>query len=351
MHPLTLRQAFRHDPVYTVSAFDLKKNCAATRNNGDEAFLAACERDRRSIFVGDLPASTTQEDLDNLFSEAGEILKVNLIQRPVNVNTSSYSNTNSSTVRTMAFVEFTQSDMPEVAIAKFHGQAFKGTTMRVERKSVKDRGPTPRHSRSQLLLAHKPSEESIAHGAAPSRAPASPAVVSTPNRHQSQYGSINHNNTTAGSAAATYHQHSHNGPVDMSSPIAPAGIPHPMYNQWAYGANSPYGHAQQQQAGNNNNGYASYGGMPATPQATPQMTSPWSYYASYWPNMMTAYDPSAFYMGPYAFQSPTPMMGASASAGGLGRAVGDDALAQSTPTRGGSGGAGQGNNGEGGEEA
>lgn len=340
MLTLTLRQAFRHDSIYTVSAFDLKKNCAATRNNGDEAFLAACERDRRSIFVGDLPANTTQEDLEGLFSDAGEILKVNLIQRPIHVSTSSYSNNHSSTMRTMAFVEFTQPDMPEVAIAKFHGHVFKGATMRVERKSVKDRGPTPRHSRSQLLLTHKPSQESVGHGATTSRAPASPAIVSTPSRQQHQYGGMNHSNTAAGSTADTYRQHNNNGHVEMSSPIAPGGIPPPMYSQWAYGTTSPYGHAQQQQAGGNNNGYVPYGGMPATPQATPQMPSPWSYYTNYWPNMMTPYDPSAFYMGPYAFQSPTPMMGGGGGGG----------LVQSTPTRRGSGEADQADNSEGGEK-
>lgn len=302
-------QAFRNDSVYVVSAFDLKKNCAATRNNGDEAFLAACERDRRSIFVGDLPASITQDDLEELFSEAGDVLKINLIQRPCNVNTSTYSTTHPSNVRTMAFVEFAQPDMPETAIAKFHGKAFKGATMRVERKSVKDRGPTPRHSRSQLLLTHKPSEESVGQNVAHSRAPASPAVVSTPDRR------------TVGRPPA---------PVEMSP--APAGIP-PMYGQWGYGATSPYGQ----------NNYASYGGpsggMPMTPQATPQMASPWSYYNSYWPNMMTAYDPSAFYMGPYAFQSPTPLMGGAAGGSGItnSHAVGGESQVQFTPTRGGPG--------------
>ncbi|ROW10490.1 hypothetical protein VMCG_01664 [Cytospora schulzeri] len=263
-----LHTAFRHDPVYTVTAFDLKKNCANTRNNGDEAFLAACERDRRSIFVGDLPGNVTQEDLEDLFSEAGEVLKANLIQKE----------NNSRILRTMAFIEYSQPDMPETAVAMFHGSVFKGAIIRVERKSVKDRGPTPRHSRSQLLL-HQPEDSPVAR--APPRSPAGPQVVSTPTRP----------------TAAT---------TEMSS----APMPPPMYGAWAYGMpGSPYT-AQQTYAAAYGIPTSASGNMPMTPQATPQMPSPWSYYNAYWPGMM-GYDPSAYYMGAYAFQSPTPMMGGS----------------------------------------
>lgn len=260
-----LHTAFRHDPVYTITAFDLKKNCANTRNNGDEAFLAACERDRRSIFVGDLPGSVTQEDLEELFSQAGEVLRVNLIQKE----------NNSRMLRTMAFIEYSQPDMPEVAVAKFHGSVLKGAILRVERKSVKDRGPTPRHSRSQLFV-HQP-ESPVAR--APPRSPAGPQVVSTPPR------------PTA-------------APTDMS----PAPMP-PMYGPWAYGMpGSPYT-AQQNYAAAYGVPPSVSGNMPMTPpQATPQMPSPWSYYNSYWPGMM-GYDPSGYYMGAYALQSPTPVMG------------------------------------------
>lgn len=296
-------QAFRSDPVYSVTAFDLKKNCAATRHSGDEAFLAACERDRRSIFVGDLPSNTTQDDLDDLFSEAGEILKINLIQRPT-----------SHMVRTMAFIEYTQPDMPEGAIAKFHGKSFHGAIIRVERKSVKDRGPTPRTSRSQMMLGHRPSEENVGVASSSRGVPASPAVVSTPSRPAQSR-------------------------VDMQSPAAQAPNMASMYSNW-YGAAmgapaSPYT-AQNYSYG------APTGGQgvpmsPMTPQATPQMPSPWSYYNNFWPNMMAAYDPSAYYMGPYAFQSPTPMMsgGVDASAGRSNEAgTGGGAHVQATPTRG-----------------
>lgn len=261
--------------------------------------MAACERDRRSIFVGDLPSIVTQDELEDLFSEAGEILKINLIQRPT-----------SHMVRTMAFIEYSQPNMPETAIAKFHGKSFHGSTLRVERKSVKDRGPTPRASRSQIMLGHKASEENV--GVASARGPpASPAVVSTPNR-----------------PAQTR--------VDMQSPAAQAPNMQGMYSNW-YGAMgppaSPYA-AQNYSYGSHTGGGQ---GMPMTPQTTPQMPSPWSYYNSFWPNMMAAYDPSAYYMGSYAFQSPTPMVsdGPVDVSAGRGNEAGNGGSAhvQATPTR------------------
>lgn len=272
-----LHTAFRHDPVYIVTAFDLKKNCAATRDSGDEAFLTACERDRRSVFVGDLPPLATQGDLEDLFSNAGEVLKVNVIQKP----------NNSGMVRTMAFIEYSQPDMPEKAISKFHSSVFKGAIIRVERKSVKDRGPTPRSSRSQLLL-RQPEDSPIARGP-----PKSPGiqVVSTPTR-----------------------------PTAAPTEMSPAPVPPPMYGGWGYGIpNSPYA---QRNYGPGYGAHSGASGMPITPQATPQMPSPWSYYNSYWPGMM-GYDPSSYYMSAYAFQSPTPMTG--------GRT--EDTQCQSTPTR------------------
>lgn len=338
-------QAFRNDPVYSVTAFDLKKNCAATRSSSDEAFLANCERDRRSIFVGDLPPSTERDELEELFGTAGEILKINVIQRPANINaTSGFA----STVRTMAFIEYAQPDMPEIAIAKFQGETYKGAILRVERKSVKDRGPTPRHSRSSLLLAHKPSNESVCSPSpvAPGSAtrerfypqqertayqqqaqPASPGIMSTPNR-------------------ATPHRRafSQQPGVDMASPAGAMGPP--MYGNYmgGYGGISPYHHTTTTPGPNCTFGPGAT--APMTPHS-PGMPSPWSYYASYWPNMLGTYDPS-MYMHPYAFQSPgafqspTPMMGGSgAASGGFSRTTATAAAAAAdqdeghgaTPTR------------------
>lgn len=287
-------QAFRSDPVYIVHAFDLKKNCAAVRSTGDEAFLANCERDRRSIFIGDLPNHVTREELEEIFAETGDIINCNLIQRTTNYG-----------FRTMAFVEYTQPDEPEAAIAKFHGMTLHGATIRVERKSVKDRGTTPRASRNPMMLGHKTSGDDNIRVA---RSGSASTIMSTPSRHVTQ------------------------SRVGMQSPAA-AQVPNMQGMYGSFYGNmgppaSPYASQNFSYAGH----AGSQGMPPMTPSATPQiqMPSPWTYYNSFWPNMMSAYDPSAYYMGPYAFQSPTPMAGAGASAG----RGNEGAHVQATPTRG-----------------
>lgn len=331
-----------------MTAFDLKKNCAATRSSSDEAFLANCERDRRSIFVGDLPPSTEQDELEELFSAAGEILKINVIQRPANMNSTSGF---APAVRTMAFVEYAQPDMPEIAIAKFQGETYKGATLRVERKSVKDRGPTPRHSRSSLLLAHKPSNESVYSPgpAAPASAtrerffpqqervyqhqaqPVSPAIMSTPH-------------------CATPHRRafSQQPRVDVASPAG--AMPTPMYGNvmGGFGNMSPY-HNTTTPGGNYTFGPGGAGPMTPHSPGMPNMPSPWSYYTGYWPGLLGTYDPS-MYVNPYAFQSTgnfqssNPMMGGGgAASSGLScgavavaaaAATGDEGEGhESTPTR------------------
>lgn len=335
-----------------MTAFDLKKNCAAVKANSDEAYLANCERDRRSIFVGDLPPTTEQVDLEELFGAAGQILRINLLQRPSNAHAATGF---ASAVRTMAFIEYAQPDMPELAIAKFNGKTYKGATIRVERKSVKDRGVTPRHtqSRSSLVLAHKPSNEVVVspspvppgsatrerfHFPQQERAyqqqaqqPASPGIMSTPSH-------------------ATPHRRafSQQPAADMASPAAAAmPPPPPMYGNYmgGYTGMSPYHNTPV--PGTNYTYGPVHGAGPMTP-ASPALASPWSYYSNYWPGMM-GYDGS-MYMNPYAFQSaggplqsPTPMIGGGGVAsGGFTRGPvaadatapsSEDTVQEATPTR------------------
>ncbi|PSR77773.1 hypothetical protein BD289DRAFT_486340 [Coniella lustricola] len=277
-----LQSVFRLDPHYHVTAFDLKRTCAVNRLSNDEAFLAACERDRRSIFVGDLAHDATDELLRELFSQAGEILNVNIFQRAFPVNHS----TTSSIVRTMAFVEYTQPNMPEDAIAKFHGAHFMGNTIRVERKVVKDRGSTPRHQRSHASLGHKASQESVGRN----------YVLSTPHGGRS----------SSGLYSTPRHISVNRGPMDLS----PASMPPPPYNNWGFTHGGPPGSAG-----------GAGGGPPVTPQGPPPqmmpLVSPWSYYNSNWPGYMAPGDPS-LYMSPFFMQTHGPHMGGSTTPGGEG---------------------------------
>lgn len=264
--------------MYTVMAFDLKRTCAVNRMSTDEAYLAACERDRRSIFIGDLAAGVSQESLHELFSEAGEILKINILQRSVPVN---YSST--SVLRTMAFIEYTQPDMPELAIAKLSGQSFMGSIMRVERKTVKDRGP--RHSRSHNSLGHKASEESVG-------------------RNQMRATPLRQSHAPPDRAFSTpRHPHSSNRGNHIG--IAPSHMPPPAFN-------IGYAAVPTNHTGGNNFSYGggpagpSGGFVPMTPQGPPQMgpplPSPWTYYYNNWSGFMPNGDPTQL-VTPFSMQS------------------------------------------------
>jgi len=52
-----------------------------SRNDSDEAFLNQYEVDRRSIFIGGLPAHATENELKDLFAEAGQVLDIQLVKK------------------------------------------------------------------------------------------------------------------------------------------------------------------------------------------------------------------------------------------------------------------------------
>ena len=60
----------------------MKKKNFISRTDADEEFLRKYDVDRRSIFVGNLPADTHKEEIIDLLSPVGEILDVNVIKRP-----------------------------------------------------------------------------------------------------------------------------------------------------------------------------------------------------------------------------------------------------------------------------
>lgn len=83
----------------------------------------AYERSRAisaKLFVGNLSYETTQRDLEELFSEVGDIVEVFL---PADRNT--------GRPRGFAFVEFADEDMAAEALEKFNGYELGGRTLRI----------------------------------------------------------------------------------------------------------------------------------------------------------------------------------------------------------------------------
>lgn len=83
-------QAVRQHDGYCIDAFDVKKKNFISRTDADEEFLRKYDVDRRSIFVGNLPADTHKEEIIDLLSPVGEILDVNLVKRPTSYHGQSH---------------------------------------------------------------------------------------------------------------------------------------------------------------------------------------------------------------------------------------------------------------------
>lgn len=84
------------------------------------------------MFVGNLNYETTQNQITDLFSEAGSIVDVYL---PADRNT--------GRPRGFAFVEFSSPEEAEAAIEKFNDYELGGRKLRVNAAEPRPRGPRP----------------------------------------------------------------------------------------------------------------------------------------------------------------------------------------------------------------
>jgi hypothetical protein len=83
-------------------AFDVTKIFRdPPRTNTDEAYLSQYEIDRKSVFVGNIPHDITEDQLRQVFENSGDVVQVQVIQRVFG---------------TIAYVEFSRPDMPDIAI-------------------------------------------------------------------------------------------------------------------------------------------------------------------------------------------------------------------------------------------
>ena len=72
------------------------------------------------LYVGNLPFSMTENDLTDLFAQAGNVARVQLINDRV-----------TGRPRGFGFVEMGTADEAQAAIAKFHGQEINGRALTV----------------------------------------------------------------------------------------------------------------------------------------------------------------------------------------------------------------------------
>ncbi|KAI8374909.1 hypothetical protein BD560DRAFT_87641 [Blakeslea trispora] len=81
-----------------------------------------CRLDKSSVFVGNLPQCTQQEELHNLFDSYGKVLHVHLVQKPYNRYPEKTK---------FAFIKYQHPFEAARAIDQENGNIFKGKTLRV----------------------------------------------------------------------------------------------------------------------------------------------------------------------------------------------------------------------------
>ncbi|GKT46050.1 meiotic activator RIM4 [Colletotrichum spaethianum] len=135
-------RAFRLNKTYKVEPFDFKKAMQARARNADRAFLDYYDRDRRSIFIGDLPLNFTENDIRILMEDIGGV---------VSVQTKRLDYVREGP-KLIAFVEFTNVSYPDIAIERYIHQnlnRIEGYTIRVERRTDRRRRDGGMHARNQ----------------------------------------------------------------------------------------------------------------------------------------------------------------------------------------------------------
>ena len=82
------------------------------------------------LYIGNISFTSTQEDLTDLFSQAGEVKSVNLI-----------TDRETGRPRGFGFVEFGSREMGEEAISKFDGFEFQGRRLKVNEAKAREDKP------------------------------------------------------------------------------------------------------------------------------------------------------------------------------------------------------------------
>lgn len=85
----------------------------------------------KRLYVGGLPYSTTEEELQTEFSKAGEVKSANIIRDRMNNNRS----------KGFGFIEMATDEGAEAAIEMWHGKELEGRKLTVnEARPMKERG-------------------------------------------------------------------------------------------------------------------------------------------------------------------------------------------------------------------
>ncbi|KEY65862.1 hypothetical protein S7711_05868 [Stachybotrys chartarum IBT 7711] len=125
-------QTFASDRVYRVTSFDRKlfttggAPIVSSQIQKDKDLMDLYDKDRRSVFIGNLPAYYPEEDLIRHAARCGIVASVAIHNK---------GNPFNSSVNCFAFVEFARPDSVDAMIKYFNNQSFDGErALKVKRK-------------------------------------------------------------------------------------------------------------------------------------------------------------------------------------------------------------------------
>ncbi|KAI1067741.1 hypothetical protein LB507_010487 [Fusarium sp. FIESC RH6] len=122
-------KSFGLSNVFMIMSYDPKiGQDRSERAPGDQTFMEHYDRDRRSIFMGNLPPHADEALVHRLTSWCGEVTSIDLRKDP---------SIHGGPPNVYAFVEFDRPDTPDEAIRQFNGTHVEGSILRVERKRTK----------------------------------------------------------------------------------------------------------------------------------------------------------------------------------------------------------------------
>ncbi|KAK1983389.1 RNA recognition domain-containing protein [Colletotrichum cereale] len=155
-------RAFRLNKTYKVEPFDFKKAMQARARYADRAFLDSYDRDRRSIFIGDLPLNFGENDIRILMEDIGGVVSVQTKRLD-------YAREGPKLI---AFVEFTNASFPDMAIERYNLNRIEGHTIRVERRTDRRRRDGGMHGRNSGYGANYNAFTAGSNGGKPPSTPA-----------------------------------------------------------------------------------------------------------------------------------------------------------------------------------
>ncbi|CAF3664751.1 unnamed protein product [Fusarium graminearum] len=136
-------KSFGHSDVFIIMLYDPKiGQDPSERTSGDRTFMEIYDKNRRSIFMGNMPAHTDERLVNKLASQCGDVASVDLRSIP---------DANGGAPNVYAFVEFERPNAPDEAVRQFNGTHVEGSILRVERRRTRPPRDTRSFSVSQSM--------------------------------------------------------------------------------------------------------------------------------------------------------------------------------------------------------